>query len=123
MRLFGIAIGGAAGALSRYGLDMFIDTRGRGAFPWGIFVVNVTGCFVLGVLATLFAEKYLGHPVLRPSLTVGFLGAYTTFSTFALQSVDLADGGAYAVAAANVVASVAAGLLAVWIGIQLAKVF
>ena len=75
----GIAIAGALGALARYGLEGAVSRRSPGAFPVGTFVVNVTGAFVLGFVFTLMTERLETAPWLRSTVTIGFLGAYTTF--------------------------------------------
>ena len=72
--------GGAFGTLARYGLEGWVSRRAR-SFPWGTFVVNVSGSFLLGLLVTLLGERFAVAPWVRASLTIGFLGAYTTFST------------------------------------------
>ena len=113
--LAGIALGGALGALARYGVDGVVSRRVSG-FPLGTLVINVTGSFVIGVLFTLLADRFQVAPWLRSTLTIGFLGAYTTFSTWSLESYRLMESGAWALAAANVLGSVAAGLLAVYLG-------
>jgi CrcB protein len=113
----GIAVAGALGALARYGLEGVVSRRSPGAFPWGTFVVNVTGAFVLGFLFTLMTERLETAPWLRSTMTIGFLGAYTTFSTLAFESYRLGEDGAWALAAANVLGSMAAGLVAVYLGI------
>jgi CrcB protein len=86
------------------------------SFPWGTFTVNVTGSFVLGFLVAAFAHRFVVHPDLRIAVTVGFLGAYTTFSTLALETFEFTETRAWGWATANVVLSVAAGLAAVWLG-------
>jgi len=113
----GIAIAGALGALARYGLEGAVSRRSPGAFPVGTFVVNVTGAFVLGFVFTLMTERLETAPWLRSTVTIGFLGAYTTFSTLAFESYRLGEDGAWALAAANVLGSMAAGLSAVYLGI------
>src|SRR4051794_31595105 len=80
MTIVGIGIAGAAGTLVRYWLDGAISRR-MGGFPWGTFVVNVTGAFLVGLVFTALAERTTVEPWVRSSLTIGFLGAYTTFST------------------------------------------
>jgi CrcB protein len=120
MTIVGIGIAGAAGTLARYWLDGAISRR-VGGFPWGTFVVNVTGSFLLGLAFTALAERTTAEPWLRSALTVGFLGAYTTFSTLSLESYRLVEDGSYALAFANTVGSVAAGLLAVYAGVALGR--
>jgi CrcB protein len=109
-------VAGFLGAISRYQVEGFIVRRTRGAFPWGTLGVNVSGCFLLGLLATLFTERLMPHPTLRVAITIGFIGAYTTFSTFAFESLRLEQDGAAGLATLNVVVSVAAGVLAAWVG-------
>lgn len=116
MRVLLIGIAGFAGAVSRYLLGGWISRRTAVAFPWGTLIVNVSGCFALGLLITLFTGRLVPNPDVRAALTVGFLGAYTTFSTFAYDSFKLGDDGAVDLALANIVASVAIGVAAAWLG-------
>jgi CrcB protein len=116
-----IAVAGAIGALARYGVDGFISRRQTGAFPWGTFAVNITGSFALGLVFTLATERWGLAPWLRSALTIGFLGAYTTFSTLMLETYRLTADRALALAAANVLGSCAAGLVAVYLGVVLAR--
>lgn len=113
----GIAVAGAAGALARYGLGGVVARRAAGAFPWGTFVVNVTGAFVLGLLFEILTDRFTVAPWVRTSLTVGFLGAYTTFSTLSYETFRLIEDGAIAVAFANAAGSLIAGLVAVFLGV------
>lgn len=87
----------------------------------GPFVVNVTGSFVLGLVFVLMTERLSVDPALRSSLTIGFLGAYTTFSTFSFETYRLLEDGARALAFANALGSVAAGLVAVYLGVVTAR--
>ena len=116
-----IAVAGSLGALARYGLDGFVSRRIRGAFPWGTFVVNISGAFVIGLVFTLATERWGLAPWLRSALTIGFLGAYTTFSTFSFETYRLAEDRAYGLAAANMLGSCAAGLAAVYVGVVVAR--
>jgi CrcB protein len=116
-----IALAGAVGALARYGLDGFVSRRAPGAFPWGTFVINVSGSFVLGLLFVLFTERISVDPWVRSGLMVGLLGAYTTFSTFSLETYRLLEDGAPGLAVANAFGSLAAGLVAVYAGIVLGR--
>ena len=121
MRAIWIGLAGFAGAVSRYAVEGWVSERTRGAFPWGTFVVNVSGCFILGFLFTLLTERFLPHPTLRSALTIGFVGAYTTFSTFAFETMRLGEDGAVLFAAINVGASVAVGITAVYLGTALGR--
>lgn len=114
--LAAIAVGGSAGALARYALTLAIPAH-SGHFPWGTFITNVTGCAVLGLLVVLLEARFPGNRYLRPFLATGVLGAYTTFSTYAVDADLLVRDGHAGLAAAYVVASVLAGLVAVWVGI------
>jgi CrcB protein len=117
----GISIAGAAGALARYGLEGVISRRAT-AFPWGTFVVNISGAFLLGLLFTLLTERFIVAPWLRSAITIGFLGAYTTFSTLTLETFRLFEDGSYLAAAFNILGSVVVGLVAVFAGVVLGRV-
>lgn len=121
MRTVWIGVAGFAGAVCRYSFEGWVSERARGAFPWGTFVVNASGCFLLGFVFTLLTERFLPHPTVRSAVTIGFLGAYTTFSTFAFETMRLAEDGARLLAVTNVVGSVLAGLAAVYLGVWLGR--
>ena len=121
MDLVWIAIGGAEGALSRYIVDGAIATFARGAFPWGTFVINLSGSFALGLLFALATERgVLPRRSAAPAM-IGFLGAYTTFSTLMLESWRLAEDGAIGLALVNVGASVALGMIALFVGLTVGR--
>jgi CrcB protein len=117
-----IALAGSLGALLRYWLDGVVSRRTGGGFPWGTFVVNVSGSLVLGLLFTLLTERYRVDAWIRSGLMIGFLGAYTTFSTFSLETYRLLEDRAVGLAAANALGSLAAGLAAVYVGVVLGRV-
>jgi CrcB protein len=116
-----IALGGAAGAVSRYLVDSAVLDRFAGAFPLGILVVNVTGAFVVGLLGALIIDRGVFAADLRTPLMVGFLGAYTTFSTLMLDSWRLIEDGLPLLALGNLVGSFALGLVAVVAGLWLGR--
>jgi CrcB protein len=116
----GIVIAGGLGALCRYALDGAVGRRFSG-FPWGTFAVNVSGSLALGFLFTLMVERLEVAPWPRSAVTIGFLGGYTTFSTFSLETFRLLQDRELGLAAANVLGSVAAGLLAVYVGVVAAR--
>ena len=99
------AFAGALGALARYGLDGAVSRRLPTSFPWGTFVVNVSGALVLGFILTLMTEQLTTAPWLRSALAIGFLGAYTTFSTLTYETYRLLEDGALGLAAANLLGS------------------
>ena len=116
-----IGAAGALGAVSRHLLESFVNRHWGDAFPWGTFAVNVSGSFAIGVLVGLFAHR-LDVPLwLQAAATVGFLGAYTTFSTVSLQVYRSTVTGHAAVALANAAGSLLAGVLAVYAGILVAR--
>ena len=113
----GIGLAGALGALTRYGVDTFTSRRATGEFPWGTFVVNISGSFVIGVLFTLLTERWTVDTWVRHSLVIGFLGAYTTFSTLSLDTYRLFARGEAGLALVNMFGSVVVGLAALYLGI------
>lgn len=121
MRAVWVGIAGCLGALSRYWVDGWISRFTGGGFPWGTLVVNVTGCLLVGLLMTILTERLLPYPSVRLAITVGFVGAYTTFSTFAYESLRQIQDGALGLALVNVVASVVVGIAAVWIGVVIGR--
>lgn len=116
-----IAAGGALGALARYQLAAMIQARVPAGFPWGTFVVNVSGCLVMGVAATLLTDKLVVHPNWRFLIPIGFIGAYTTFSTFEYETFRAIAEGSWMIGAMNVIGSVVAGYVALWLGVVLAR--
>ena len=121
MTLVEIAIGGAAGAAARYLVDGWVSDRTGGAFPFGTLVVNLSGAFLLGLLATLALERSVLSAAIRPAVLIGFIGAYTTFSTWMLESWRLAEQGAWLGAVANIGGSVVLGLVALGAGIAIGR--
>lgn len=111
-----VALGGATGALARYGLDRLIEHHVVTVFPWSTFTINITGCFVAGLAVAALVDRHDLPAWVRTAVVVGFLGAYTTFSTFAQESRDLFVGGHVSLAAVNATASVVVGVLAVAAG-------
>lgn len=111
-----IAAGGAAGALLRFGVSTGVAAVAGRAFPYGTLVVNVLGCLVMGILYVWFIERMAVGPELRTALLVGVLGAFTTFSTFSIETLVLVENGEHARALVNVLLSVALCLAATWVG-------
>jgi CrcB protein len=113
-----IAGGGVVGALARYGIQLGLPHRPDG-FPWSTFLVNITGCLLIGALMVLIVEVWTGPPLLRPFLGVGVLGGYTTFSTYALDIQQAVTAAAAATALLYLAATLLGALFAVWAGAAL----
>lgn len=115
---FWITIGSALGGLARYWCSGFVATHVGETFPWGTLVVNVVGSFVIGFFATLTGPdgRLLVDSTVRQFVMVGFCGGYTTFSSFSLQTLNLARDGEWLFAGANVILSTALCLFTVWLG-------
>lgn len=116
-----VAAGGALGALARYGLDRVIERRSFSVFPWSTFAINVSGCFIVGLVIGALVDRHHAPQWVRAALVVGFCGAYTTFSTFAQETLDLAEANDYAFALLNISMSVVVGLMAVLVGQHLGR--
>jgi CrcB protein len=121
MQLLLIAAGGAAGAVSRYLVDVFVSERFGSAFPLGTLTVNLTGAFVAGLLFALAIERAVLPAEIRGPVMIGFLGAYTTFSTLMLEGWRLVEDGAIALAVANLAGSLLLGVVAVVLGLMLGR--
>ena len=119
--LLGIMVAGALGAAARYGLDGFVGDRTGSAFPWGTFVINISGSLVLGFLFTVLTERVAIDSALRFSITTGFIGSYTTFSTWMLETARLIQDRSYLLATWNAAGSVVAGIAAVGAGIVIGR--
>jgi CrcB protein len=116
-----IAAGGGAGSLARYLAGTAVMTRFGARFPWGTLVVNVTGCFLIGLIVTLLTERFSPGTNWRPLLVIGFLGGYTTFSSFEWETYSAMRDGSSWIGLANVIGSVFFGYAAVWLGAALAR--
>lgn len=121
MALILIGLGGFAGAIARYVVDGAVADRTASGFPFGTLVVNLTGSFLLGFLFALTAERAILPAEIRGPLLIGFIGAYTTFSTYMLESWRLIEDGAVGLAVVNLAGSVALGLVAVVLGLLIGK--
>jgi fluoride exporter len=116
-----LAFGGSIGAVARYAISLALPTE-TGRFPWGTFLINITGSFILGFLLIVLIEQFPMGRLARPVIGTGLIGAYTTFSTFMVESVLLVRAGDPAIAAIYLVASLVLGLLAVFVGMLGARV-
>ena len=119
--LLAVFVGGGTGAVCRYGVGRFVGERYGGAFPLGTCLINVTGCFALGLLATALAATHRDVALPTALLGTGFLGGYTTFSTYALEGLLLYNAGSWRLAVASLLGPVLAGLLAAAAGAGVAR--
>jgi CrcB protein len=120
-QMLAIAAGGAVGAVLRWLLAGAVQRLAGGAFPWGTFAVNALGSFLIGFLFVYMVERSAASELWRLALTVGMLGALTTFSTYSLESLRLLQSGAVGMAMANVLGQILVCMSLTWLGIQLAR--
>jgi fluoride exporter len=118
-----IAIFGAVGTLLRYGIQTFTSIQTGSTFPWGTLLINLTGCFLLGLIGQITLNRMMVSPDWRMAITVGFFGGYTTFSSFGWETAKMIEGGEWLPATGYVAASVVIGLLLSVAGIRLANHF
>ena len=121
-KLVWIGLLGAAGALARYGLAGAVQRATGAGFPWGTLAVNATGCFLFGVIWMLASERMLLSGETRLIVLVGFMGAFTTFSTFSFETAQLMRDAEWALALGNIALQNGLGLVAVFAGLSLGKV-
>lgn len=112
-----VGIGGFLGAIARFWLGGYISEKMGARFPYGTFVINCTGCFLIGFIITLMAERTHWSANWRYLISIGFIGAYTTFSTFEYETFRAMQDGEMFIAFLNVATSVVVGFVAVWIGV------
>jgi fluoride exporter len=123
VKLFLLGIAGAAGALARYALAGLVQRFGNGSFPYGTMVVNLLGCFLFGIIWALAEERMLISSQTRIILLVGFMGAFTTFSTFAFETTQMLRDSEWTFAAINMVFHNVLGILVLVIGMRVGRLF
>jgi len=116
-----VGIGGFAGAIARFWLGSYIGGRMGSRFPYGTFVINISGSFLIGLILTLLAEKTHWSPNWRYLIPIGFIGAYTTFSTFEYETLRTVQDGQFLISFLNITLSVVVGFVAVWAGVAAAR--
>lgn len=120
-KLLWIALGGALGTLARYATTVALKPWSA-SFPYGTLAVNLLGCLLIGVLHGVFADRWIAREEIRLALLVGFLGGFTTFSTFALDNAIFIERGSMIRAAVNILASNILGVALVFAGFYLARI-
>jgi CrcB protein len=120
MNLLLVALGGAIGSAARYLVGAFVGNYFGPDFPWGTFIVNVSGSFLIGVVLSFVGGGLLPAGA-RPFIAVGVLGGYTTFSTYTHETLQLIQDGELGAAAFNTLGQVVAGLIAVYLGVVLGR--
>jgi CrcB protein len=116
-----VGLGGFVGAIARFWVGVYIANRMGTRFPYGTFVINISGSFIIGLVITVLAERSSLSPNWRYLIPIGFVGAYTTFSTFEFETLRTIQDGQLAIGMLNVFGSVIAGFIAVWLGVMTAK--
>ncbi len=116
-----IAAGGAIGSVLRYWVSINTHAIFGRDFPYGTLTVNVIGSLLMGFLFVLFVERWEIETVIRSAILIGLLGAFTTFSTFSIETLNLVEDGSYTKALVNILVSVSASLVAAWLGIIIGR--
>lgn len=119
--IVGVALGGALGASARYSLDRFIEERSNAVFPWATFVINVSGCLLIGILTEQLVDRHHLPAWIRVGVIVGVIGGYTTFSTFSQEAFSLIESRDFGITILYATGSVVTGILAVWAGTVLGR--
>jgi CrcB protein len=117
-----VFLGGGLGAAARYGLQGIVYRFVPSTFPYGTLVANVTGCFLIGLLMTMFDDRFLIQPSLRIFLAIGLLGGFTTFSSFSFETIALLRDSEFLLGSLNVLISLAGCLLGTYIGLIVGKI-
>lgn len=121
LKVIAVAIGGSIGAATRYLVSTWAAERFGSNFPYGTLIVNVVGCFIIGIFMVLVTERVIANPYWRLLVAVGFLGGLTTFSSFGFETLKLVEDAQFQWAAFNILTNVFFGLFATWMGMTIAR--
>jgi CrcB protein len=120
-KYFAVGIGGFVGSILRFWLVTYIGQRMGTRFPYGTFLVNISGCFLIGLVMTILTERTQLSPTYRYLIPIGFIGGYTTFSAFEYETLRALQDGQFTIGLLNIVLSVLVGFLMVWTGLMVGK--
>jgi CrcB protein len=121
LRIIAVAIGGSIGSTARYLVSVWAAERFGADFPYGTLIVNVVGCFIIGIFMTLTTERFIVNPYWRLLITVGFVGGLTTFSSFSYETFRVLEDSNMIMALYNIGLNLLLGFAATWIGIGVAR--
>ncbi|EIW18928.1 MULTISPECIES: fluoride efflux transporter CrcB [Pelosinus] len=121
LRIIAVAVGGSIGATARYLVSLWASERFGADFPYGTLIVNVAGCFIIGIFMTLTTERFIVNPYWRLLVTVGFVGGLTTFSSFSYETFRVLEDSNVIIALYNIGLNLLLGFAATWIGIGVAR--
>ncbi|MFZ1916159.1 MAG: fluoride efflux transporter CrcB [Terriglobales bacterium] len=120
-KYFAVGIGGFVGSIARFWLASYVGQRMGTRFPYGTFLINVSGSFLIGFVMTILTERTHLSPTYRYLIPIGFIGGYTTFSTFEYETLRVIQDGQFTIGLLNIVLSVLVGFLMVWTGAMVGK--
>ncbi len=120
-KYFAVGVGGFVGSIARFWLAVYVGQRMGTRFPYGTFLINVSGSFLIGLVMTILTERTHLSPTYRYLIPIGFIGGYTTFSTFEYETLRAIQDGQFTIGLLNMVLSVLVGFLMVWTGAMVGK--
>ena len=121
LKIIAVAVGGSIGATARYLVSVWAAERFGADFPYGTLIVNVVGCFIIGIFMTVTTERFIVNPYWRLLITVGFVGGLTTFSSFSYETFRVLEDSNMIMALYNIGLNLLLGFVATWIGIGVAR--
>lgn len=113
-----VALGGGIGSVTRYAVSLWAAARLGTSFPYGTLLANIVGCFIIGIFMTIVTEKFVANPYWRLLITTGFLGGFTTFSSYSYETIKLLEDTGFDAAFYNLAANLLIGLFFTWLGVR-----